>query len=123
MQRVKMITYYVTPEGVLTRREFGNVPPIPPALPVGFVDEPLVYGVEDFQIRYVMDDGTISDNPSAGSDGIAGNGDDNAANLAAVRQVRFTISTRSIELNSIGQPYRETMTSTFSTRNLGYDAN
>lgn len=123
MQRVKMVTYYVTPDGVLTRRDFANVPPIPPAVPVGFVDEPLVYGVENFQIQYVMDNGTLSDNPSAGPDGIAGNADDTQAKLAAVRQIKFTISTRSLELDPMGQPYRETMISTFSTRNLGYDAN
>ena len=121
MQRVLMVTYFVDATGILTRREFANVPPAVPT--VAFVDEPLVYNVENFQIQYVMDSGAITDNPSAGPDGIAGTGDDTQANLAAVRQVRYTISVRSLELNSAGQPYRETMTSTFSTRNLGYDAN
>lgn len=121
MYRVKMVTYFVTADGTLTRREFANVPPVVPA--VAYVDEPLVYGVENFQIQYVMDNGTLSDNPSAGPDGIVGNADDTQANLAAVRQVRFTVSVRSTELNSAGQPYRETMTSTFGTRNLGYDPN
>lgn len=118
MVRVKMVTYFVTSDGTLTRREFGNVTPA-----VAFVDEPLVYNVDNFQIRYIMDNGTVSDNPSAGPDGVAGNADDVQANLAAVRQVRFTVSVRSTELNSMGQPYRENMTSTFSTRNLGYDVN
>lgn len=118
MQRVKMATYFVTADGTLIRREYANSTPA-----VAFVDEPLVYGVENFQIQYVMDNGTLMDNPSAGLDGIAGTADDTQANLAAVRQVRFTISARSVELNSAGQPYRETMTSTFSTRNLGYEAN
>lgn len=118
MQRVRMVTYFVTGAGVLTRREFANILPA-----VAHVDEPLVYGIENFQIQYIMDDGSLSDNPSAGADGIAGNADDVQANLAAVRQIRFTISTRSIELNSAGQPYRETMSATYSTRNLGYDAN
>lgn len=121
IQRVRMVTYFVTTNGVLTRREYANVPPVVPA--VAFVDEPLVYGVEDFQIRYVMDDGSLSDNPSAGPDGIAGNADDQQAQLAAVRQVRFTVSVRSTEVDQRNQPFRLTMTSTFSTRNLGYDAN
>ncbi len=121
MQRVLMTTYFVTPDGILTRREFANVPVATPA--VAFVDEPLVYGVENFQIQYVMDDGTLSDNPGAGPDGVAGTADDTQASLAAVRQVRYTINVRSNELDSTGVPYRETMTSTFSTRNLGYDAN
>ncbi len=121
MQRVTMVTYFVASDGTLTRRQFANVPPAVPA--VAYVDAPLVYNVENFQIQYVMDDGTINDNPSAGPDGIAGTSDDIQANLAAVRQIRYTVSVRSQELNSAGQPYRETMTSTFSTRNLGYDAN
>lgn len=121
MTRVKMVTYFVATDGTLTRREYANVPVVTPA--VAYLDEPLVYNVENFQIQYVMDDGSLSDNPSAGPDGIAGTADDTQAYLAAVRQIRYTISVRSIELNTMGQPYRETMTSTFSTRNLGYDAN
>ena len=121
MQRVIMVTYFVAPDGTLTRREFANVPAAVPA--VAYVDEPLVYNVDNFQIQYVMNDGTLTDNPSAGPDGIAGTADDIQSNLAAVRQIRYTVSVRSLELNSAGQPYRETMTSTFSTRNLGYDAN
>lgn len=121
LQRVFMVTYFVTGAGVLTRREYVNVPPVTPA--VAYVDEPLVYDVENFQIRYVMDNGTLSDNPSAGADGIPGNGDDTPANLAAIRQVRFTINIRSRETNAQNQPYKESMTTTYSTRNLGYDAN
>lgn len=121
MQRVLMVTYFVTADGVLTRRDYVNVPPVSPA--VGYVDEPLVYDVENFQIRYVMDNGTLSDNPSAGPDAVPGTTDDTQANLAAIRQVRFTISVRSRDNNSNNQPYRETMSTTFSTRNLGYDAN
>ena len=106
IQRVKMITYLVTTDGILMRREYANAPPVTPA--VAFVDEPLVYGVEAFQITYVMDDGTTASNPS---------------NLAAVRQVRYTIGVRSTELDSSGRPFKVQMTSTFGTRNLGYDAN
>jgi len=117
IQRVKMVTYSVTADGILTRREFANILPA-----VASVDEPLAYNVENFQIQYVMDSGALSDNPSAGPDGIAGNGDDVQANLAAIRQIRFTVSTRSTDKNSSGQYYKETMTTTVSTRNLGYDA-
>lgn len=118
LQRVLMVTYFVTADGTLMRREYANRTPT-----VAFVDEPLVYGVENFQIVYVMDDGTVSDNPSAGPNGIAGDGDDTPSNLAAVRQIRYTVSVRSTELNAANQPYRTSQTSTFSTRNLGYDAN
>lgn len=115
MYRVKMVTYFVAADGTLTRREYANGNS-------NYVDNPLVYNVEDFQIKYVMDDGTLSDNPSSGPDGVAGNADDTQANLARIRQVRFTISVKSAELRGDGQPYRETMSATYSTRNLGYDA-
>lgn len=121
MQRILMVTYFVTADGILTRREYANTTPVLPA--VAFVDSPLVYGVENFQIQYIMDDGTVSNDPSAGPDGSAGTADDTPTNLAAVRQVRYTVNVRSSELNAAGQPYRDTLTSVFSTRNLGYDAN
>lgn len=121
IQRVRMISYFVTADGTFTRREYVNVPPAVPA--VGFADEPLIYGVENFQIQYVMDDGSLSDNPSAGPNGIPGDTDDTPTNLAAVRQVRFTVSVRSTEMNADNQPFRFSQTSTFSTRNLGYDVN
>lgn len=118
MQRVLLVTYFVTADGILTRREYANVQPT-----VGYLDEPLIYGVENFQIEYVMDDGTISNNPSAGPDAIPGTVDDTQANLAAIRQVRFTLNIRMSETSATGRPNRVTMSSTFSTRNLGYDAN
>jgi type II secretory pathway pseudopilin PulG len=120
LQRVLMVTYFVTTDGTLIRRKYANAPVAAP--PVGFVDEPLIYGVENFQIQYVMDNGTISDNPSAGADGVPGNSDDEVAQLKAVRQIRFTLHVRSTEGDAAGAPYRTTMTSTFSTKNLGYEA-
>jgi type IV pilus assembly protein PilW len=117
IQRVKLVTYFVTADGTLTRRDYANVSPA-----VAFVDEPLVYNVENFQIQYVMDSGALVDNPSAGPDLTAGTADDTQANLAAVRQIRFTISTRSTEKDQKGNYYRESMSTTVSTRNLGYEA-
>ncbi|MEQ1761859.1 MAG: prepilin-type N-terminal cleavage/methylation domain-containing protein [Pyrinomonadaceae bacterium] len=121
LTRVLMVTYFVTSDGTLTRRDYANVPP-PPVAPA-YVDEPLVYGVEDFQIKYVMDNGTQLDNPAAGPDGIIGNTDDEESLLQGVRQIRFTVNVRSNELDSSRQPFRTSMTSVFSTRNLGYAAN
>lgn len=121
LTRIKMVTYFVASDGTLTRREFANAPTA--SMTSGYIDEPLVYGVEDFQIKYIMDDGSLSDNPSAGADGIAGNADDDQTALMAVRQVRFTISVRSVEKDQQGNYFRETLTSTYATRNMGYDAN
>lgn len=121
MMRVFMVTYHVTGDGTLMRRRYANMPPPAPSDP--WIDEPLVYGIENFQIQYIMDDGSISDNPSAGPDGTPGTPDDNQANLSKIRQIRFTLNARSMEFDQTGQPYRTSMTSTFSTRNLGYEAN
>lgn len=118
--RVNMVTYFVTGDGVLTRREYANSMLIGAGISQNWRDEPLIYNVENFQIRYVMDNGTISDNPGAGADGVAGTADDDLAILDNVRQVRFTVNVRSTQLNSANQPYRVSMTSTFGTRNLGY---
>lgn len=108
MYKVHVITFFVTTDGILTRRVYGN----DAAATQPYVDEPMVYGVEDFQIEYVMDNGTVTDSPT-----------ENEINLAAIRQVRYTISVRSPETGVDGLPTRTSMTSTFSTRNLGYDAN
>lgn len=123
MVRVRMITFFVTADGILTRREFVNAPPAPGDPPVPFVDEPLVYGVEDFQIKYVMENGTVLDNPMAGPDGTIGTPDDDQGLLALIREVRYTIHVRTLSPDQTGQSLRTNMTSTFSTKNLGYDAN
>lgn len=120
IQKVKMLTFFVTADGTLMRRRYVNVPPVVPA--VGWVDEPLVYGVENFQIQYVMNNGALMDDPTAGPDAIPGTADDTLANLTLIRQIRYTVTVRSVEPDNNNRFYRETMTSTFSTRNLGYDA-
>lgn len=119
MQRITMVSYFVTSDGILTRRDYANSANATAAQP--YVDNPLVYDVEDFQIQYVMADGTLSDNPSAGANGTAGDGDDDQTKLNSVRQIRFTITAKSNELNAAGQPFRITMTTSYGTRNLGYD--
>lgn len=121
MQRITLVSYFVADDGTLTRRDYANNTSVSAAQP--YVDNPLVYGVEDFQIQYVLADGTLSDNPGAGADGKAGNNDDNPINLNSVRQIRYTISVKSTETNETGQPYRMTMTASYGTRNLGYDVN
>jgi prepilin-type N-terminal cleavage/methylation domain-containing protein len=110
MFRVFIVTFFVTEDGTLIRREFGNRPTT--ELTGGYVDEPLVYGVQDFQVQYVMDDGTLTDSPT-----------EDEINLAAIRQVRYTISARSYDTDATGEAVTTTMSTTFSTRNLGYDAN
>ena len=117
LSRVRLATYRVLNDGTLVRTEYGNVTN-------GKQDMPLAYNVQDMQIKYVLQDGTLSDDPAAGADGNLGTNDDTPTNMQNVRQVRITIKARSAESDKRNgnQPYTVTLTSTFNTRNLGYDA-
>lgn len=102
IKKVRLVTFRVQADGTLVRTEFAN------GVAGGLsTDEPLAYGVDTMQIIYVMKDGTITNNPP---------------NQVDVRQVRVTLTARSSTLGPNRQPYKITLSSTFSTRNLGYDA-
>lgn len=102
IKKVRLVSFRVLADGTLVRTEYAN------GAANGLSDdEPLAYGVENMRVMYVMKDGTITNNPP---------------NQVDVRQVRVTVTVRSSELAPNKQPYRVTLTSTFSTRNLGYDA-
>jgi prepilin-type N-terminal cleavage/methylation domain-containing protein len=120
MKRVIWVSFMVKNDGTLVRKVFGNN---------GTVDadqiqeQPLAYGIENLQIKYVLEDGTISDNPAVGDDGVLGTSDDTPQKLNNVRQISFTITARGNDVDSrTGQRNRITLTSTFSTRNMGYNA-
>jgi prepilin-type N-terminal cleavage/methylation domain-containing protein len=114
LYRVAIVSYLVTPDGTLVRRVWGSPTRlagdgVTVASPTqGYFDEPLAFGVEDFQIRYVLaPDGVAVTNPTT-------------AQRANIRQVQVTITTRSTEKDRQGMHQRTTLTSTFSTRNLVY---
>ncbi len=117
LSRVKMATYRVLNDGTLVRTEYGN-------FTNGKQDMPLAYNVEDLEIKYVLSDGNIYDDPVAGPDRNLNTGDDDATFMQNVRQVRIKIKARSAEKDkrNNNQPYTVSLTSTFNTRNLGYDA-
>jgi hypothetical protein len=121
IRRVNLVTYKVSPDGTLVRSIHANDTAATVSNPSR--DEPLVYGVEDLKIEYLTEDGDFTRNPTAGADGIAGTADDLQPNQRLVSQVRVTITVQStIERRPDGQPFRITLSSTFDTRNLGYDA-
>lgn len=120
IRRVVLVTYKVLNDGTLVRRLYGNDSTL--TVSTNYKDEPLIYGVEAMTVQYVLDDGSVTSNPLAGKDGIQGNSDDIPANQLEVRQVRVTITARSTEKDQSGNYYKVTMSSTFSTRNLGYTA-
>jgi prepilin-type N-terminal cleavage/methylation domain-containing protein len=115
LSRVKLATYRILSDGTLVRTEYGN-------FTGGKQDMPLAYNVEDMQIKYVLKDGTITDDPAAGPDGVLGNGDDTPTLMTDVRQVQIKIIVWSYEKDRrSGQNFKVTLSSTFNTRNIGYD--
>lgn len=120
-KRVFLVNYRVKPDGTLVRIVYGNNRG---ALASEQIQElPLAYNVEDFQVKYVLENGVTTDNPSVGADGIVGTADDDWQGFNLIRQVVVTIKVQSTEIDErTGKPESITMTSTFSTRNLGYDA-
>jgi type II secretory pathway pseudopilin PulG len=115
------VAYKVKSDGTLVRQTFGNNTGGGSA---GQIQElPVAYNIEDFQVRYVLEDGTSTDNPAAGPDNLAGTADDIPANFNLVRQITVTIKVQANENDEqTKKPERITLSGTFSTRNLEYDA-
>ncbi|MGI9036506.1 MAG: PulJ/GspJ family protein [Pyrinomonadaceae bacterium] len=121
LKRFNWVSYKINSQGTLIRTVYGNNR-------IGTVadqiqEQPLAYGIQNMQVRYVLEDGTVTDDPAAGPDGILGTGDDTPANLNLVRQITVTLNVQSNENDEqTGKPETITVSATFSTRNLEYDA-
>jgi type II secretory pathway pseudopilin PulG len=120
--RVWWVSYYVAPEdgngtgtGTLMRRVYGGAG--------GFVDQPLAFGVENMQVQYVLENGTVVDVPPSVL--IPATEETPAQTLTSmddIRQVRLSVTVRSPDRDpNTNEPFRSTLTSTFSTRNLVYE--
>ncbi len=110
VHRVFMHTYFVTPEGNLTRRNYGNDETL---TSVGYKDNEIAYNVSDFQVEYILTDQTKVDHLR------------NALNVpgaraADVRQIKFTINVIGNDSGQAGTA-TTTMSANYSTRNLGYE--
>jgi prepilin-type N-terminal cleavage/methylation domain-containing protein len=121
IKKVTWVSYKVLNDGTLVRTVYGNNPTGSVAQQVQ--DMPLAYGIEDMQVTYVMDDGTVTPDPAAGPDAVRGTNDDTPLNLKLVRQVTVTLKAQSPQIDPrTGQRNKVTLSATFNTRNLGYDA-
>lgn len=121
LKRFFWVAYKVKSDGTLVRQLFGNNTGAGAATQIQ--EMPLAYNVQDLQFRYVLEDGTVTDNPSAGADNVAGTADDRPADFNLVRQIIVSIKVQSVENDEqTNQLETVTLTSTFSTRNLEYDA-
>ncbi len=112
VKRVFLTSYSVNSYGTLVRTTYGNNRGGTAADQIQ--EMPLAHGVQSFQVRYLMQDGTFTDNPS--------NGNNNQGNMNEVIQIEVSITIKP-DQNS-GQVTSNQLiklTSTFSTRNLKYD--
>ncbi|MGH9820951.1 MAG: hypothetical protein ACRD43_12365, partial [Pyrinomonadaceae bacterium] len=121
LTRFFMVSYKVKTDGTLVRTIYGNNR----GAGVGsqIQEQPLAYNIEDLQLKYVLDDGTVCDNPVAGADGILGTADDDERAVNRIRQIIVTIKVQSTEPDEqTRKPETITLNATFSTRNMEYDA-
>lgn len=115
-KRVSIISYSVTPDGVLVRKRFGNEKD--KAANEQVETRELVYGVSEFQIKYYMEDGTTVDDPSLGN-----NGRNNQMKMNNVVQIQISITL--MPTANDGQPMMATpvtLMEFISTKNLRYEA-
>lgn len=111
-RKVYLISYKVDPNGTLIRVVLGNNTGAGSTLQIQ--EFPLAYNIEDLQIRYVLDDGSTVDNPATAG---------GAQEANRIRQVQISLTVQATEIDQrTGRPESITLTGTFSTRNLGYDA-
>jgi prepilin-type N-terminal cleavage/methylation domain-containing protein len=115
-------TYFVadldgnqTGTGTLMRRVYGGFNSATNTF-INWVDQPLAFGVENMQIQYVLRGSNVVDTPPADE-------------MEDIRQVRVSVTVRSPDLDPKNldpvtrqpQPFRSTVTASFSTRNLVYE--
>ncbi|MCW5958671.1 MAG: prepilin-type N-terminal cleavage/methylation domain-containing protein [Pyrinomonadaceae bacterium] len=111
-KRVFWVSYSVTSDGTLVRKTFGNNTGKPAAEQIQV--QPIAYNVQNFQVKYLLRDGTVTDDPSAGGT--------DQPNLNNVVQIDVTITAK-IEVveNGVTISNLVNLKSTFSTKNLSYD--
>ncbi|MGH9761834.1 MAG: PulJ/GspJ family protein, partial [Blastocatellia bacterium] len=112
-ERITMVAYLVTIDtsgngtGTLIRRTYGgkdssgNI--------IGNIDTPLAFGVTGMSISYVLANGVVTANPAQNS-------------LQNIRQIAVSITVQSARKDpNTNQFYTNTLNTTISTRNLGYE--
>jgi prepilin-type N-terminal cleavage/methylation domain-containing protein len=120
LKKIEMVSYSVTNDGTLVRTIYGNN--TSGAANEQIQQRAIAYGVQDFQIRYQMIDGTIVDDPVVGVDGVRGTADDTPDNMNNVRFVSISLTVSSTEVDEkSGDAEIIVLNSIFSLRNLSYD--
>ena len=111
-KKVIWVSYSVTSDGTLIRKTFGNN--TGKTATEQIQTQPIAYNVQNFQVKYLLRDGTVTDDPS--------NGGLNQENLNNVVQIDVTITAKiQVEENGVTINNLVDIKSTFSTKNLSYD--
>jgi prepilin-type N-terminal cleavage/methylation domain-containing protein len=111
-KKVFWVSYSVEMDGTLVRTSYGNNTGGTASQQIQ--KSPLAYGVQNFQVRYLLQDGTVSDDPS--------NGNTTPLNMNNVVQVEIMVTVKANnDQGSVTNTQLINVTSTFSTRNLKYD--
>lgn len=111
-KKVYWVSYSVLADGTLIRTTFGNNSNGAAAEQIQ--TQPIAYNIQNLQIKYLLTDGTVTDDPS--------NSGANQTQLNNVVQIDVTISSR-VQVREGGVNITKVvdLSSTFSTRNLAYD--
>jgi hypothetical protein len=67
LKKINLVTYSVSPDGVLLRTTYGNNTGQPMDQQIQVRE--LIYNVQNFQVNYLMEDGTMTSDPSSGNNG------------------------------------------------------
>ena len=120
LKKIEMVSYQVTYDGTLVRTIYGNNSAGTKTDQIQ--QRAIAYGVQNFQLRYQMVDGSIVDDPVVGPDGNRGTTDDTPTNMNNVRYVAIALTVSSTEVDEMsGDPEIITINSTFALRNMAYD--
>lgn len=120
LKRFFWVSYKVKEDGTLVRITYGNNRGQP--FDEQLQERPLAYNVKNLQFTYVLTDGTVTENPAEGADGVAGTDDDKPENSNLIRQITVSIEVQSTENDKqTNKPILIKLSGTFSTRNLAYD--
>ena len=119
-KKFNWVSYRVKQDGTLVRYVYANN--TGGAFDEQIREQPLAYNVKDLQFEYVLADGTVTDNPAAGADGVYGTTDDKPNDFNLIRQVTVKIQVQSTERDEQTlEPEVIELNATFSVRNLQYD--
>jgi prepilin-type N-terminal cleavage/methylation domain-containing protein len=111
-KKIHWVSFSVDADGTLVKTTYGNNTGGTAAQQIQ--KHPIAYGVQNFQVRYLMQDGTISDDPAQGNDFPM------KMNEVVQVEIKLTIQAENNE-NGVTNTELVNVTSTFSTRNLKYD--